>query len=271
MRLWLASVLLAATLPLAVSAQVRLENPPEFVATLYRHILGREASAVEIHAWARALQKDTTPDELRANFIGSDEFYTKHHKDSQRFLVAAFAKVFLRPPTPEELRSWGVRYFALGTNRVDLARELIRAARFAPPPPPPPPPPPVVIRPVLPPEPIRIRHGHPEVVAQAEVTVVLVELFLGEIDRCREASAVASVRGDARKLETTLHQIRRTGAGGSSHSDLRHLLRDANEDWRILRERRHFLNIAIPTLRLPVLADVNDSMERLAQVIRSLS
>src|SRR5437764_13609179 len=120
MRLWLASLVLAVALPLSVSAQVRLENPPEYVATLYRHILGREASSGELKLWVRNLLNGTSPDEVRAEFIGSEEFYKNHFKDSQRFLIGAFSKVYLRPPAQEELRFWGVRYYAVNTNRIEL-------------------------------------------------------------------------------------------------------------------------------------------------------
>src|SRR5262245_21681225 len=87
MRLWLASVLLATVLPVPVTAQVRLENPPEYVATLYRHILGREPSSGEVKMWVRNLLNGTPPDEVRATFIGSEEFYKNHYKDSDRFLI----------------------------------------------------------------------------------------------------------------------------------------------------------------------------------------
>lgn len=259
------SVVLAAGLFLTFQPLARAQqaiDPNQYVKQLYRFILEREPSRGEIDLWANNIRRGTPPEDVRAAFLGSDEFFRKQNRNPFRFVNALSLQIFGRPTTEPEYQVLAGRLTALGGNRTSLALEMIREASR------PAPPPQVVFR--LPSEPVPVQQPNVEIVAQAEATIVLVDLFFSEIDRCRDPESLSAVRNDARRLQASLHKLRRGAAAGINRGELRLILRDTNDDWRVLRERRHALNVAIPTLRIPSLEDVNDGMERTGQLVRQL-
>lgn len=267
MKVWNTVLLLSALwcATAASDAAAQVFDPAEYVRTLYRYDLGREGDSGEVELWTRNILKGVPPETVRASILGSEELFKRCDRSLSRYLGTVSVHVYQRPATLEELRAWSNRLVALGGNRVALCLELLQdAARH-----PAPPPVVVVARPALPAEPVPIATPNAEIVAQAEAAVVLVDLFLADVARCGNPTAVASVLADARKLQASLHTVRRLGAEGAARSELRIRLRDTNDDWGIVRDRRHALNVAIPALRLPAMAEVNDAMERLGQLIRN--
>lgn len=273
MRVW-KTVLLLGSLWLAgvpSSARSQAFDPAEYVRTLYRVDLGRIPREGEVELWTRNILRGMNPDEVRASFLGSEELFKRYDRNLTRYLSGISLSIYQRPASLEDLRFWSNRLIQFGGNRVALCLELIRdAARRPVAPPPPPPPPPVVIvaRPVLPAEPIPLATPNPEIVAQAETAMVMIDVFLSDVDRCGNASLVAGLVADSRKLKGTLQTLRRVGAEGASTRDLRFSLRDANDDWGVMRDRRYTLNASFPALRLPPMTDVNDAMERLGLIVR---
>ncbi len=279
MKVWKSVLLLAGLCLVGVPSSVWSQafDPAEYVRTLYRFDLGRTPRQGEVELWTRNILRGTPPQEVRASFLGSEESFRRYDKNLSRYLSGMSVQIYQRPASLDELRFWSNRLIALGGNRVALCMEMLRDAAsrpVEPPPPPPlplpPPPPPVVIvaRPVLPAEPIPLATPNLEIVGQAEASMVMVDVFLAELDRCGNAALVANLNADARRLRATLQTLRRIGAEGASRGELRGQLRAANEDWDAMRDRRQALSVAFPGLRLPVMADVNDSMERLGLVFR---
>lgn len=253
------------TLAVAVTAAPPVQDPEDYVRQLYRHSLGREPDSGELKMWVGNMYKGMSTIDLRASFLGSDEFYRNCGRDARRFVTAAFTQVFLRLPTDDEHRHWTGRYWAHNANRIATAREMIRDYV---PTPPPKPVEVVVARPVLPAEPIPVQQPNLEIVAQAETAIVLLELFVDDIDRCGQANVVASLLADARRLKGTLGTVRRTGAAGASHAELAILLRDVNADVAVVRDRHRALGVAVPTLRLPSPNGVQESIDRLNTLVR---
>jgi hypothetical protein len=244
------------------------QDQEEFVRNLYRHVLDREGTRGEVSMWARHLHAGTTnPDEMRAGFLGSDEFYKKYGRDARKFVFWGFVNVFGRRPSDAELQHWGGRYWSLGGNRIALAREMIQEAHRAPPPPPPAPPPPevVVVR-ALPVEPVPVAQPNVEIVAQAEASVVLVEVFLSGVEGCRRSVDVSTLTAEARKLQTSLERVRSLAAQGVHPADLRGHLRDVYYDLRILRQRRQQVQDSA-AVAVPSLADVTEGIDHLGHLL----
>jgi hypothetical protein len=98
--------------------------------------------------------------------------------------------------------------------------------------------------------------------------MVLIDVYLSDLNRYASATTVASLIADSRKLKGTLDTLRRSASQGALRRDLRYSLRDANDDWGVMRDRRQALLLAVPDLRLPQMSGVNDAMERLGQIVR---
>src|SRR5205085_8388988 len=95
----------------------------------------------------------STPQAVRASFLGSEELFKDCDRSLSRYLNTVSVHVYQRPASLEDLRAWSNRLVTLGGNREALCAELLfDAARR----PAPPPPVVVVARPVLPAEPIPI-------------------------------------------------------------------------------------------------------------------
>src|SRR6185369_4053540 len=127
--------------------------------------------------WVRNFQAGMKPDEMRGAFLGSDEFYRLHSKDARKFVAAAFVQVYRRPASYEEFKYWGDRFWAVSGNRVALCMEIIRAAG----------PSTIIVTtgPLLPDEPEPVPQPNVRLVAQAEVSAVMVGLFVDGLAPCK--------------------------------------------------------------------------------------
>ena len=265
MKLYHAGLFLVLCAAGAPNASAQAFDPAEYVRTLYRYDLGREPHKGEVELWTNNLYRGMKADEVRAAFLGCEEFFKICDRDLTTYLNRVSLRVYSRPATQEELRAWSNRLVSLAGNRAALCLELIRQ----PAPPPPPPPVVVVARPTLPAEPVPIATANFEAVCLAESAAAMVEVFVAEISRCGDAATVGTLIADARRLKADLMTLRRIGAEGATRADLRVQLRTTNDDWTVVRDRRHALNLAIATLRLPAMDDANAAIERLGQAIRA--
>src|SRR5437764_4307023 len=102
--------LIVAALPGTAAAQA--VDPATYVYSLYKSILNRDPTAGEVDLWVRSLQSGTKPDDVRAAFLGSDEFYRLHSNDARKFVAAAFVHVYRRPANFDEFKFWGDRFWA---------------------------------------------------------------------------------------------------------------------------------------------------------------
>src|SRR5262245_18901793 len=129
----LAGVMLLSLPP---AAQAEQFDPFDYVKQLYRLVLEREPSRGEVELWANNIIKGTSPEEVRASFLGSDEFFRKHLRHPFRFINALCLQVYGRQTTDTEYQALAGRLTALNGNRTVLVLEMIQAAaRPAPPPP----------------------------------------------------------------------------------------------------------------------------------------
>jgi hypothetical protein len=107
----------SAALGTADAAQVR---------AWYRDYLGREPGP-ELSAWVQLLRSGTSPLEVQAAILGSDEFYNQKGRDVQSFVLETLQSVTWQEPTVSELRRWTDRLTALRGDRIALAREILLA------------------------------------------------------------------------------------------------------------------------------------------------
>jgi hypothetical protein len=96
------------------------------VRAWYRDYLGREPGP-ELSAWVQHLRSGTSPLEVQAAILGSDEFYNQKGRDVQSFVVETLQSVTWQEPTVSELRRWTDRLTALRGDRIALAREILLA------------------------------------------------------------------------------------------------------------------------------------------------
>lgn len=254
----LCGVVLAA-LPASASAQQF--EPAGYVYHLYKSVLEREPKADEVLQWAAYLDGRMTPEDMRASFLGSDEFYRLHSRDARKFVAAAFVHVYRRPSSNDEFRYWGDRYWAVSANRVALCQEMMRAAK---------PVPVVIVRPdVLPEEPVPVPQPNARLVAQAEVSVVFVGMFVNGLAPCRDQSGTAGLEEQARTLGNALSALRRLAGENAPRAELHGQLRSAQAELFRLRERHRALAVAAPALPLPSLVDIVDALEALRPLVES--
>ncbi|MCU0879242.1 MAG: hypothetical protein MUF06_15775 [Pirellulaceae bacterium] len=96
------------------------------VRAWYRDYLGREPGP-ELSAWVQLLRSGTSPLEVQAAILGSDEFYNQKGRDVQSFVLETLQSVTWQEPTASELRRWTDRLTALRGDRIALAREILLA------------------------------------------------------------------------------------------------------------------------------------------------
>jgi hypothetical protein len=124
----------------------------------------------------------------------------------------------------------------------------------------------VIVQPTLPPEPVPVAQPNQQLVAQAEVGIVLVDLFVNGLEPCRRHPGVPALEEQARTLRTALTRLRRAAAEDAFRRDLRAQYRDAQDELFRLRERHRQLG-AVSSVQLPPLVDLVDAVDRLRSFV----
>jgi hypothetical protein len=153
-------ILLTATavLSLAPSAPAQQAYPPDvgdaaaLVDSWYQRFLGRTARTDRgSNSWITQLVNGSSPDQVLAGILSSDEYYGKGASRPEAFVNNLFQDVLGRRPTQREYDYWVRRAYAQNAEdmktRQDIAYDLLthnpgswRTAPGAPPPTPVPPP-----------------------------------------------------------------------------------------------------------------------------------
>jgi hypothetical protein len=249
--------LVVVALPRTAAAQQM--DPATYVFHLYKSILDRAPTESEVALWERNLLSGMKPEEAKGAFLGSDEFYRLHSKDARKFVAAAFVHVHRRPANFDEFKFWGDRYWAVSGNRTALCMEMIRAA--------PPSPITVILGVVLPAEPEAVPQPNYRLVSQAEVSTVLVSLFVSGLGPCRGQPGVAGLEEQAQSLSAALTILRSAAGSDEARVDLRVRLQHAQNELFRLRDRHRSVNASLPALSLPSLVDIVDAMDALRPLV----
>lgn len=101
------------------------------VARWFISDLGRPASTLEslkneaiVREWASSLARGTSPDEVRAGILASDEYYAVRGQSSEAYVNALYRSVLGRPAEPAGLRLW-TNALRLGWTRRQVAEMVL--------------------------------------------------------------------------------------------------------------------------------------------------
>lgn len=102
------------------TAGAQQERPSELVRSWYQQYLGREPDP-GAQGWVNQLRGGTSPADVLASILGSDEFYRKAGSTPEGYIRALFQDVAGRAPTEAELRYWARQLWRIGRRAVALA------------------------------------------------------------------------------------------------------------------------------------------------------
>lgn len=106
----------------------KYQTTPEYarrvVDDVYKTFLQRNPDASGQAFWAGRVRKGANPDQIRAEVIGSNEYYTKSGGSSAGFAAALYQQVVRRPVTNGETASVAAQISA-GTTRQSVAASLL--------------------------------------------------------------------------------------------------------------------------------------------------
>ncbi len=97
-----------------------------FIISMYQEYFQRNPSEANIREWASWFNRGSSVSDLHASFIGSEEYFNKHNRNTTSWLNGMFATVTNRNPTPQELQYWTLRLSQLRFDRRALAKEFLR-------------------------------------------------------------------------------------------------------------------------------------------------
>ena len=102
----------------------------DFVAALYKQVLGREADADGKAFWLKALANGTSRDELKANFLAAakanNEDLSKFNDDNQDFLSKVYSTLLNREVDSSGLEYW-TNLLNNGTSKAEVVASIIDA------------------------------------------------------------------------------------------------------------------------------------------------
>lgn len=111
-----------------VSIIRKYQGTPEYrrrvVDDVYRTFLGRNPDKGGQTYWAEKIRQGANPDQIRAQVIGSNEYYTKAGSSPQSFAAALYQQVTRRAATPAEI-SVVVSQLNAGKSRVSAAAAVL--------------------------------------------------------------------------------------------------------------------------------------------------
>jgi hypothetical protein len=106
----------------------KYQGTPEYrrrvVDDVYRTFLGRNPDKGGQTYWAEKIRQGANPDQIRAQVIGSNEYYTKAGSSPQSFAAALYQQVTRRAATPAEI-SVVVSQLNAGKSRVSAAAAVL--------------------------------------------------------------------------------------------------------------------------------------------------
>ncbi len=129
MRSLLALVAAAAVVlgPGGVDAKAHDSPYADMVRSWYHRYLHRAPDPGGLHTWVSALRGGSSPEEVQANILASEEYFCQHGHSDVGFVAGLYADVLGRGARPEEVEDWLCRLRRLDC-RTQLSREFLAAA-----------------------------------------------------------------------------------------------------------------------------------------------
>jgi hypothetical protein len=99
------------------------------VESWYQLYLHRPSDPAGMRDYLDRLRRGADPLEVQAAFLGSDEYFRLHNSRNRSWVVALYADVLDRSPTPREINHWVQSLNRSGGARDGTALEFLRAAQ----------------------------------------------------------------------------------------------------------------------------------------------
>jgi hypothetical protein len=109
------------------TGSVRADADADLVNDWYKTYLNRTPDESTLSAYVSELKRGVLPSMVKAQILGSDEYYERHRRKPELFITGLFQDLRSRAPTPAELRTWTDELTRPGGDREELARRFIRA------------------------------------------------------------------------------------------------------------------------------------------------
>ncbi len=100
------------------------EYRTDLVQGFYQSFLHRAADTGGLQAWVSALNGGATIEQVKAGFLGSQEYFQDHGGSNDSFLQAVYQDVLSRPVDPIGAAAWGAQLDA-GTPRTTVAAAIL--------------------------------------------------------------------------------------------------------------------------------------------------
>jgi hypothetical protein len=108
----------------AANAQFSRDNSVQMVRNWYRQYLGREGEPSGVNNAVEALRNGTSPEELLASILGSDEYFARAGSTPEGFVRSLYRDLAGREPTRRELDFWRAR--TEWESNSDVAAAMLR-------------------------------------------------------------------------------------------------------------------------------------------------
>lgn len=95
------------------------------IAEWFREYLNRDLRANERAVWENSIDRGVTLEQVQAELLAHNEFYTQANRDDERYIENMYLAVLGRRPQPAEVKAWVRRLEAKSGLRREIAREFL--------------------------------------------------------------------------------------------------------------------------------------------------
>jgi hypothetical protein len=120
-------VLIVVSSLLGGARTARADVDVDLVTDWFKTYLHRVPDESTLSAYVSELKRGVQPSTVKAQILGSEEYYERHRRNPDSFVTALFRDLRDRGPSPAELRSWMDELARLGGDRQELALRFVRA------------------------------------------------------------------------------------------------------------------------------------------------
>jgi hypothetical protein len=97
----------------------------DLVTDWYKTYLHRPPDESALSNYVSELKRGVLPSQVKAQLLGSDEYFQRYNQNPERFITGLFRDVRSRNPSPDEVRIWLAELSRVGGDREELARQLL--------------------------------------------------------------------------------------------------------------------------------------------------
>jgi uncharacterized lipoprotein YbaY len=101
------------------------EQQLDQIAAWFREYLNRDLRQNERQVWQSSIDRGVTLDEVQAELLAHNEFYTQANRDDERYIENMYLAVLGRRPQQAEVDAWVRRLEAKNGLRREIAREFL--------------------------------------------------------------------------------------------------------------------------------------------------